>query len=102
MDTNGLSPFLNEALRKVETLLAARPGLPPLVSIRNQLIYLKQVCAGTVGSERLPETILGIHAVRDIESWDIKLAYQIHRIDTVVDRLKDYLNAFDPSSYACL
>ena len=42
MNIGGLEPNLAEALQRCETLLAGRPGLPPLVSIRNQLIYLQQ------------------------------------------------------------
>ena len=88
MDIRGLEPDLAEAQQRCETLLAARPGLPPLVSIRNQLIYLQQVCAGTAGPERLPEIILGLLAVREIEGWDDELACLLHRISAAVDRLK--------------
>lgn len=87
-DTDALEPLLPDALHRVEALLAGRPGLPPLVSIRSQLIYLQQVCAGTAGPERLPEIILGILAVREIEGWDDELACLLHRISAAVDHLK--------------
>ena len=86
MDVNGLEPDLAEARKRCETLLAARPGLAPLVSIRNQLIYLQQVCAGTAGPERLAEIILGLLAVREVEGWDDELADLLHSIQAAVNR----------------
>ncbi len=88
MDMDGLEPDLAEALQRCETLLAGRPDFPPLVSIRNQLIYLEQVCAGTAGPERLAEIILGVLAVREIEGWDDELADLLHRISAAGTRLK--------------
>ena len=86
MVTGGLEPDLAEARLRCETLLAVRPGLPPLVSIRNQLIYLQQVCAGTAGPERLAEIILGLLAVREVEGWDDELADLLHSIQAAVNR----------------
>ena len=86
MDKSGLEPDLAEARQRCETLLAARPGLPPLVSIRNQLIYLQQVCAGTAGPERLAEIVLGLLAVREVEGWDDELADLLHSIQAAVNR----------------
>ena len=80
--------FIGVALRRIRSVLAGRPGLQPLVSIRNQLIYLRQVCAGTAGPERLAEIILGVLAVREIEGWDDELAELLHRISAAVGRLK--------------
>ncbi|MGC8526963.1 immunity protein Tsi6 family protein [Acidiphilium sp.] len=86
MDIGGLEPDLAEALQRCESLLDGRSGLQPLVSIRNQLIYLQQVCAGTAGPERLAEIILGLLAVREIEGWDDELADLLHSIQTAVNR----------------
>ena len=83
---DGLEPDLAEALRRCETLLAGRPGFPPLVSNRNQLIYLQQVCAGTAGLERLAEIILGLLAVREIEGCNDELAALLHSIQAAVNR----------------
>ncbi|MBU6357916.1 MAG: hypothetical protein KJS79_14470 [Rhodospirillales bacterium] len=83
---DGLEPDLAEALQRCETLLAGRPGLQPLVSIRNQLIYLQQVCAGTAGPERLAEIVLGLLAVREIEGRDDELADLLHSIQAAVNR----------------
>ena len=83
---DGLEPDLAEALRRCETLLAGRPGFPPLVSNRNQLIYLQQVCAGTAGLERLAEIILGLLAVREIEGCNDELANLLHSIQAAVNR----------------
>lgn len=83
---DGLEPDLAEALRRCETLLAGRPGFPPLVSNRNQLIYLQQVCAGTAGPERLAEIILGLLAVREIEGCNDELADLLHSIQAAVNR----------------
>ncbi|CAG4911492.1 unnamed protein product [Acidocella sp. C78] len=88
MTMDDLKPDLAEALQRCETLLAGRPGLQPLISIRNQLIYLQQVCAGTAGPERLGEIILGVLAVREIEGWDDELADLLHRISAAGTRLK--------------
>ncbi len=86
MTMDDLEPDLADALQRCESLLAGRPGLPPLVSIRNQLIYLQQVCAGTAGPERLAEIILGLLAVREVEGWDDELADLLHSIQAAVNR----------------
>ena len=80
---------LRGALHQCEGFLARYPGLPGLLSARNQLGYLTAILTGQeTDRSRLPDITLGRLAAREFDGWEDEFRDLLFKAQEVADSLK--------------
>ncbi len=89
MPTNDLSHLLTQALIMVDEKLNKAPELQTLISIKNQLLYIKEVVSHVSRPDPcIKKNInIGLLAVRELEADDPNLADILQKVDYYFKKL---------------
>lgn len=76
-----------DVLKRLEALLATRPGTRPIEAIRDQLAYaLELVKSGTpLDEEQVKQLSIGALAARHVEDADLDLAQAIYDLEDFLE-----------------
>jgi hypothetical protein len=83
-----LLTLLKQALLQCQEMQEERPDVDVLGSIIAQLNYLRDLVEGKSSDRsRLDEIVIGVQAVRELESVNLELARLLYKIDAEVKNI---------------